>query len=325
MKLTKFFLLITIIFISDLAFANGRGELKQMDRGNIAGITSKSRTESLEFDTFYKTYKELKATEKWDDIVKLCNKTLAVRLPPKEEAILNVILVSNLFYLGRHDEALYAADRAVILAESAFEDLELYAKGLYLKSAASRALALKSSNESSKRSYQEISLSCIGKALRMRDSFFPLTAGKILFNAGALHQDVIKDQNKAANYYEEAIKKFEIAESEDDLHRVSIRYARLLLEENKPRTALEKIRDIKVNLDTKTGIQLCLCKSKIYSALGDHARALGLAMKVKEAALAKNMVFEAKESTKIIEGIKAIDPSISPVPEKLVAAASIER
>jgi hypothetical protein len=74
-----------------------------------------------------------------------------------------------------------------------------------------------------------------------------------------------------------------------------------------------------------SGVQVCLCKSKIYFALEDYPRALRFAQQTESSASAKNMKFEAQESQKVIEAIKALGHEMSPTPEQHHLKTALQR
>ncbi len=246
-------------------------------------------------EDFFMQYETLKISEDWVSIVNIGNAALEEGLDPQNNALINARLASSLFYLGKKQETLEMATYTFGNA-SLIENKELEARGLYLISAAHRSLGAK-----------EEALSYIHDALAYVDNkeVAQITKLKILFNSGALYQDLNNDPAKAIGYYTKALEICQKINEEDDCNRTKIRSIRATLElgdvfqANKEATELAE----KINLSSKTGVHFLLLRSKISYELENYVDSARYAMQGLEIAQAKQMQTEVTQLNELIDRI----------------------
>lgn len=250
-------------------------------------------------DDFFMQYDDLKESESWQEIVDLGNQALNEGLNSRDNALINARLASDLFYLGKKQEALGAATYAFGNATIA-ENKELEARSLYLILASHRALGAK-----------EEAFSFIHNALLYVDNeeVGQITKLKIFFNSGALYQDLNHNPIKAKEYYALALKICKELYYEDDCNRTSIRSIRATLEQGDPIEANKEAHELeaKINLNNKTGVHFLQLKSKIAFALNDYPSACLYASEGLNFAVLKQMQTEIKMLNMLLKNCKNKD------------------
>lgn len=241
---------------------------------------------------FFESYETWKTVEDWNSIINDGNKILEENLGADDNALVNCRIASSLFYLGQYKAALESANYAFGNA-SLVENKELEARSLYLLSASNRALGEKAE-----------ALFYINKVTPYIEGIDNLTKIKIWFNKGAIYQDLEHDYIKAKENYKQALDICAIERYKDDCNRVAIRSIRATLELGDALQANKEAKMLTISLDSKTGVQFLLLKSKIAYALGDLQAAHDYASQGLSIANSKQMHKEIQILNDIIQGEK---------------------
>ncbi|GAB4238562.1 MAG: hypothetical protein Tsb0021_18280 [Chlamydiales bacterium] len=160
---------------------------------------------------FSSQFEQLAKREDWGMIVRLGKEALSVALD-KDKARISAILASNAFYLGEYFEVKNYAYECITAADQCNDHI-LYVRGLYLCSAAERALGADIKEKENQRNHFQEAINLTHEALKLYDSFNlneEALKGKIYFNLGAAHADDPEgDLLKALDSYKKAKLSFE--------------------------------------------------------------------------------------------------------------------
>lgn len=246
-----------------------------------------------------KVYYTLKSEENWRGIIKLGEKVLLdSNISNKDQAITRNRMASCYHYLGDYKEMENIALQALSNANDC-SDIELKVQALYLISAAYRGLK----DEKESRKYIDQALKII-----FENEISNLNKAKVYFNAGALEHDLCNSLDKANRYYTISMDLFPLGSEE--YNRTAIRHIRCVFEKGQINTAKLEADKLRIEPETKTGVQFSMLLSKVYISSQEYHKAYSCAISAKEIADRKSMETESGRLKDLIDSIKVKCPEV---------------
>lgn len=221
---------------------------------------------SLFASPYFYAFENLRAEEKWPEIVSLGEKHLQEGAPALETMQIHAHLASSYFYLGNYIQAESHA-RACYEAGCREGERPFQARGLYLLSACARA-----------RKEFEAARAIARLALPLCDE--TELKAKVFFNLGAAIADdpECKDLSQAEEAYASALDLFQC---ENDIQRCKIRLGKVLFLTGKKEEAGQIVDSILPEIGQERVLMHALyLKAQIENRSGEAIRALGIAEKL---------------------------------------------